>query len=65
MEQFNSNEISMLAEAGAKAVEGKQYTGEELKMFGNIVMDYIMSKSKNERCDFLNKFRSITEKTVI
>ena len=65
MSQFSENERDMLKEVNVKVILGKEYTPEELKNIGNNVMDYIMAQSKNQRIELLNRFSSITEKTVI
>ena len=65
MSQFTENERNMLKEANVSVVLEKDYTADELKVIGYNVIDYIMSQSKNERNEILNRFSSITEKTVI
>ena len=65
MSQFTENERNMLKEANVSVVLEKDYTADELKVIGYNVIDYIMSQSKNERNELLNRFSSITEKTVI
>ncbi len=44
---FNSKEQNLLSDAGI-TVENKEYSKEELSLCESQIMDYIMSKSKNE-----------------
>jgi hypothetical protein len=60
--KFDKKEVNLLQEAGANAEEGKEYTEEELKVFGNEVISYIMNHSKNEISKVRNKYNVLLQK---
>ena len=59
MIKYTKREAKKLQNAGADAIEDKEYTDEERKNFGKIAMDFIMSQSSKDISKLLNEYRGI------
>ena len=57
-------ELTLFKEAGIK-VDDKDYTNEELRQCQNQVIEYIMSKSKNEISNVKSRFENVLKKTNV
>lgn len=60
--KFDEKEVKLLQEAGANVEKGKEYTEDNLKIFENEVITYIMNHSKNEISQVRNRYNVLLQK---
>lgn len=60
--KFSEKEVELLQEAGARAEKGIEYTKENIKVFRNDIVSYIMNHSKNEIPEVSKRFNMILQK---
>lgn len=62
--ESNQEELRLFKEVGLE-IDDRDYTNEELRQCQNQVIEYIMSKSKNEISNVKSRFESVLKKTNV
>ncbi len=60
--KFDEKEVKLLQEAGVNVEKEKEYTEDNLKIFENEVITYIMNHSKNEISQVRNRYNVLLQK---
>ena len=62
--ESNQEELRLFKEVGIE-IDDRDYTNEELRQCQNQVIEYIMSKSKNEISNVKSRFENVLKKTNV
>ena len=62
--ESNQEELGLFKEVGIE-IDDRDYTNEELRQCQNQVIEYIMSKSKNEISNVKSRFENVLKKTNV
>lgn len=62
--ESNQEELRLFKEVGLE-IDDRDYTNEELRQCQNQVIEYIMSKSKNEISNVKSRFENVLKKTNV